>query len=397
MEPVTPRPFELDRIFPDPEAEPILTVTFLLELPHCIRVADAKFLISDWGDGWPGWSPDAMGYMADVAPLPEGVEPRYRIALNQARVEGRTPLRAAELAFPDWEGAASYSDQGETEAERSHELRSSALVSIYARALETPFGNEDEHEVVEWLSRRFDEALALLNQYLVILAAMNDEWHISSISRIDLPRLAPWKLNIQPAADGWVGPSGTLDAHATLRDDLPDIRSQEELMAAVEIIHEYRAGRVPFFDWIELYQSSEHHLGSGRNAQSVIAASTATEVLINTLFRVLWEAKDLDHEKLAGVLDCGFKNQLVSHLPKFLDQELALDDEKSPAGIWHRDCYLLRNRIVHKGHKPTSGEAYDSKIATGEFARLIGAALEDDPRIADVKSFLRARPPSKSG
>ena len=66
-----------------------------------------------------------------------------------------------------------------------------------------------------------------------------------------------------------------------------------------------------------------------------------------------------------------------------------------PAGGWHRDCYLLRNRIVHKGHKPTSGEAFDSKVATGEFARWIGAVLEGDPRVADVKSFLQARPPSR--
>ena len=69
--------------------------------------------------------------------------------------------------------------------------------------------------------------------------------------------------------------------------------------------------------------------------------------------------------------------------------------EAGPAGGWHRDCYLLRNRIVHKGHKPTSGEAFDSKVATGEFARWIGAVLEGDPRVADVKSFLQARPPSR--
>jgi hypothetical protein len=398
MEPIAPRPFDLDRIEPDPDpdAEPILTITFLLELPHCIRVADAVFLVSDRGEGWPGWSPDAMGHMADMAPLPEGVEPRYRIALNQARVEGRIPLGAAELAFPDWDGAASYSDQAQPEAERRQELRSSALVSIYTRLVETPFDKEGEHETIEWLSRRYDEALAVLNQYLVILAALNDEWHISSISRIELPRVAPWKLNLRPTPDGWAESSGTLDAHSSFRDDLPDERPEEELMAAVEIIHQYRAGRVPFFDWIELYQSAEHHLGSGRNAQSVISASTATEVLINTLFRVLWDAKELDPENLEGVLECGFKNQLTVHLPKFLDQGLDLDDEDSPVGSWHRDCYLLRNRIVHEGHKPTSGEAFDSKVATGEFARWIGAALEGDPRLAGVKSFLQARPPSRS-
>jgi hypothetical protein len=337
-----------------------------------------------------------MGHMADMAPLPNDVEPRYRIALNQASVDGRVPLRAAEIAFPDWDGAASYSNRPADETEYRRELRSSTLVSIYARVAETPFGEGDEEQTVEWLSRRFDEALAVLNQYLVILAALNDEWHISSISRIDLPRVAPWKLDLRPTPDGWTGSRGTLDAHSTFRDDLPDERPEEELMAAVEVIHQYRAGRVPFFDWIELYQSAEHHLGSGRNAQSVISASTATEVLINTLFRVIWGAQELDPKKLPGVLECGFRNQLTTHLPKYLERDLDLDDEKSPAGGWHRDCYLLRNRIVHEGHKPTSGEAFDSKVATGDFARWIGAALESDPRLAGVKSFLQARPPSRS-
>lgn len=392
MEEITPREFDPDRILPDPNAEPILTVTFLLELPHCIRVADATFLISDRGEGWAGWSPDAMGYMAELAPLPEGLEPRYRIALNQARVDGGVPLRAAELAFPDWEGAATFSGQ---EPQGPSELRSSALVSIYSRMLETPFGDGNQGEIVEWLSRRLDEALVLLNQYLVILAAMNDEWHISSISRIDLPRVAPWKLDIQPTPEDWTSVSGTLDAHSTFRDDLPDERSAEEVAAAVTVIDEYRAGRLPFFQWIELYQSSEHHLGSGRNDQSVIAACTATEILINTLLRLLWVAKELDSEKLPGVLSAPFRNQITHHLSKFLDEDLNFDDDSAPPGRWHRDCYLLRNRVVHGGHKATSGEAYDSKVATGDFARWIGRALSDDPRTNDIKELLQARPENR--
>lgn len=192
----------------------------------------------------------------------------------------------------------------------------------------------------------------------------------------------------------WSSPSGTLDVHATIRDDLPAERPEEDVVGAVNIIHEARAGRVPFFQWLELYQASEHHLGSGRNDQSVVAACTATEVLVNTLFRVIWAAKELDSEKLAGVLSSGFKNQLQDHLPRFLDQDLDLADESAPPGRWHHDCYRLRNRIVHEGHKATSGEAFDSKVSTSAFARWIGAALSEDPRTNPIKALLQARPPS---
>lgn len=399
MEPISPRPFDPDQQFPDPDAEAILTVTFLLELPHCLRIGDATFLVSDRGQGWSGWSPDAIGYMAELAPVPEGVEPRYRISLRQGEVDDRIPLLAAERAFPNWEDFER--PQHQRASGTDSKLQSCALISIYGRALESPLADElDEgafrDKILEWLSRRFDEALSLLNQYVVILAALHDEWHISSISRIDLPRHTPWKLDLHPTPDDWSSPSGTLDVHATLRDDLPDERPENEIVAAVNIIHEARAGRVPFFQWLELYQSSEHHLGSGRNDQSVMAACTATEVLINTLFRLLWTAKKLDPKKLPGVLSAPFKNQVTHHLPKFLSEKLVLDDDSVPPGRWHQDCYLLRNRIVHEGHKATSGEAYDSKVATGDFARWIGAALEDDPRTADIKSFLQARPPSRN-
>jgi hypothetical protein len=59
--------------------------------------------------------------------------------------------------------------------------------------------------VLEWLSRRFDDVLGLLNGCLVILAATDDEWHISRISRADLPRRAPLLLaqGVGQAATGF--------------------------------------------------------------------------------------------------------------------------------------------------------------------------------------------------
>jgi len=119
----------------------------------------------------------------------------------------------------------------------------------------------------------------------------------------------------------------------------------------------------------------------------VIAACTATEVFINTLFRVLWVYLERDPEKLKGILTAGFKNQLTDLLPKFLDESLDLKDQSLPPGRWHAECYLLRNRVVHEGHKATAGEAYDSKVATGDFVRWIGKALSPDPRTDWIKTL----------
>ncbi len=396
MEPLDPEEFDPGLIDPGPGAEPILTLTFLLELPFALRIAEARFLVSDGGGGWPGWNGHAVGYIADMAPIPDGLAPVYRIDLRQVRVKRAPELLAAELAFPNWEGFEQETPPRPSLQGSGEIPRSSAQVTVFTPEAELPFpggGELGTSDVVEWASRCFDDALEFLNQYLVVLAALNDEWHISSISRIDLPRTAPWRLNVYPANEDREPLYGTLDVHSTIRDDLPDERPDEEVAAALELIHRYRRGEVPLFDFIELYQAAEHHLGSGRNAQSVIFAATAMEVLVNTVFRVLWQLLELEPDRLERALGAPFRNQLVEHLPRLLViDEIDPDDAESEPGRWFRNCYDLRNRVVHGGHKPTSPEAMDAKLSTRAFAAWIGAQLKPDERSDWVAQMLQAPP-----
>jgi hypothetical protein len=103
--PVDPPPpdLDVDELLPS-GAEPVLTVTFLLQLPYSIRVAESRFLVSESGDPWPGWTAEAMGALASMPRLPDGLRPTHTIAIEQAMVPARNPLLAAQLAFPDWDG-----------------------------------------------------------------------------------------------------------------------------------------------------------------------------------------------------------------------------------------------------------------------------------------------------
>lgn len=381
MQPRTPDP---DHVFPAEGAEPIVTVTFALELPFSLRVPELEFVVSRPGTAWDGWGPDEVGHLIDLrANIPDGYRPHFRIALNQAAVSIPAPLSAARRAFPDWEGFDGNAEDG------VEEERTTALVSVYTPMDDSSLGDGDERGLIEWLSRRFDDCLQLLNDYLVILAAMQDEWHISRISRADLPRRAPFQMEIRPTPSGATASSSTLDVHATIRDDLPPERDTREVLAAVELIQRVREGRAPFWEWVQYYQAAEHHLGSGRYEQTVIAATTAMEVLTSVFLREVWEAMNLDGEKLPGVLECGFRNQLAAHLPKFLTEPVDLDDDSLPPGRWYRDCYSVRNDTVHKGHRPTSAEAMDAKMATRAFVAWIGAAMKDDERTAQIKAILQ--------
>jgi hypothetical protein len=385
VKPSTPDP---ERVFPDEGAEPIMTVTFGLELPFSLRMPQLQFVHSQRGPGWGGWGSDEIAHLINLeAKIPEGFEPHFRIALGQASVNVPAPLTAARLAFPEWDGFEEGGEEGTVEVERT-----TALVSVYSRALDSPLADSDDDAIGEWFSRRFDDALGLLNDYLVVLAAVDDEWHISRISRADLPRMAPYRMEIRPAGDGARGVTSTLDVHARIRDDLPAERGSQEVSTAVHLIHAYREGRAPFFDWSQHMQAAEHHLGSGRYEQTVIAAATATEVMVNIFFREVWEALALKPDRLAGVLGCPFRNQLVDHLPRFLTEPVDLDDGDRPSGRWFRDCYLLRNHAVHGGYRPSSAEAMDATTATRAFAVWIGASLKDDERTAQIKWILQTRP-----
>lgn len=308
MEELNPSPLDPEKIDPGPEAEPIVALTFLLELPHCLRIEEVVFLVSDRGGSWSGWNPHAIDHMAgfERAVPEEDLRPRFRVHIKQTRIDGWVPLLAAEKAFPGWEEVERPRRQPGPTSRGKDELRSVVEITTFELADETPLGWDEgddarfQHEIIEWLSRRLDEALSFLNQYLVILSGMRDEWHTSALSRSDLPRDAPWKLTIHPTPAGWTGPSGTLDVHATIRDDLPEERSVQEITHAIEAVHQARRGQAPFFQFVELYQAAEHHLGSGRHDQSVIAACTATEVLVNTLFRVVWACLERELAKLEG-------------------------------------------------------------------------------------------------
>ena len=176
-------------------------------------------------------------------------EPRFQVELKQGTVDGAVPLVAAESAFPEWKDFERPARSPGVTDRGFGELRTVGLITVYCRLGETPLDSDENDdgafgpEVGEWLSRRFDETLSFLNQYVVILAALHDGWHISSISRIDLPRDAPWKLD-RPQMPGRVPVERSMSTppcETTMRDDLPDVRPEEDVVDAVNIIHEARA------------------------------------------------------------------------------------------------------------------------------------------------------------
>lgn len=394
-------PDDPDDWLPGPEAETIFTLSFVFELPHRLRINDASFLVGEPGKPWNGWSHAAMAFGAGFSNLPEGSRPSHTIRLGQAKVRGPVALDAATRVFKDW-------DKGVVPARYRlprllrlrlaslrgcREVRSAAVVSHFLTIDDLP--EDGDFLGHKFLFDQLNRSLAILNEYIVTLAGMTDEWQISAISRIDLQRYVPFKVTADPPNGPfgeWPNIVRIFDAHPYMREGLEESRPFQEVTAAVAAVRAYRAGSNPFFAFVELYQSAEHHLGSGRYEQSVIAACTATEVFANTLLRFVSKAVGGDPNELASKLRAPFRNQLEHHLPMLLKVPMDINDSDSVAGRWWTDCYLLRNKVVHEGHKPNDGEALAAKMATGAFTRWLGQSLMDDERLEGIKQF--TAPPS---
>lgn len=385
-------PFELG-----PEPTTVWTVSFLIELPGNLRVPETKLILGDDAEPWPGWPEESVALLVGEMEIPDHHQPVTVLHFRSATSRGPVILQAADRAFPDWDAVVN----GTWARRRRHlrlwwhglrGIRERHTVVKISRFIWRAEDLSDFDQTYEWISRIFDECLAALNEYIVALAAGTDEVQHSALARIDLPHAIPVLVAADPPPQGWADVLSTFDAHATLPIDGEGDRSRGEITQVSEMINRFRSGTFPFFQWIELYQAAEHHLAAGRYMQSVISATTGVEVLVNTIIRASWGLRERDPDKLAGVLDCGFRSLVKQHLAELLGEKIDLDDPETPAGRWYEACYQLRNRVVHEGHKPTSREAYEAKIATGKFARSFSDPLLADMRTRGLGEYLRANP-----
>jgi len=84
--------------------------------------------------------------------------------------------------------------------------------------------------------------------------------------------------------------------------------------------------------------------------------STATELLVSGVLRTIGQAKGYDQGRLTNVLGAPFKARVTDHFAALLgyDRDPAVGSDA--LGEWWRGGYLLRNSVVHAGHRPSDDE-----------------------------------------
>lgn len=365
--------------------EPPRRLSFLLSLPFDVPVPQNTTATVFEAGFFVGWEEVRISPFPSLPPWPEpGLSPGTSFWLRRTEVSVEDSIGAISDAF---------ADQFPTTMRPRRRRKVTPITATRAVVQITriaPAPSDASEEAGEaWLSGQFDRALEDLNEFLVILASVTGEASIGPVAKQELPPAFPFFLtSLEESASGapqdepslfllHVGTEGEIDL-------IPPGRFEH--VGAVQAKH--RGEGHPFFPYAEAMVSARRSLLFGRAGQAALEAGTAAELLITTVIREVGPLRGVDPRKLQNVIDGPFRSRFEHHLGPMTGLGGELTDSASPAGAWYSDAYELRNRIVHRGYRPSLDEAGRALRATTDLMKAIGRSLQADSLTRELGEML---------
>lgn len=354
---------------------PLIHLQFYFELPFDVGIETGAFnriqLSHPCLEDWAGF--DLQAFLG-MPPLPEPcVRPCIVLRFKRASRPDESPFADVRRAYGPELGSAIPSEAELNALETSVSVVKAEVIASGAS------GEFDE----QWLRAQFRTVLVKLNEMLIALSAAADEHRISPITEFDLP----------PIILGW---------QQDLRDlDAPSKKPRLFFL----LLHEGRSRQVadhdstiinralavaghgdhgPFFSTMEMLFAARRSLESGRFAAAVLESGTAVELLVSDVVRGVGMSQSWDRQRLENVLSdaTGFRNRFVAHFARALgvsvDASASGDD---PVSTWLRVAYPLRNRVVHRGHRPVIEEAASAIGLAFSLMDFVAERVERDPSL----------------
>lgn len=140
----------------------------------------------------------------------------------------------------------------------------------------------------------------------------------------------------------------------------------------------------PFILAEELMLNAKRNFMEGFHKEAIIYSQTAFETFLRTLLTELFKQEGLSDSDVEQVYsDFGFMGVLKKEFHTRIGGRWDITDESTEIGIWHRDCYLIRNRIIHSGFNPD----YD------QVSLAIGSADQAISKILDLTNMKKKKYP----
>jgi hypothetical protein len=245
-----------------------------------------------------------------------------------------------------------------------------------------------------WLTRRFDEAFAGLNQFLDGLGFASRVADVGALRRTELP---PW---IPAIVDDSVSETSTRRRAlltALQLHDFDDLRvphvDPDAVSTAAWLFDRATSDQgTPFQLFIAYVQRARRDLDDGLTREAVLALGTAVETLVAVALRSVWQAEGENEASIKRKLHAGFRNLLEHHLRLRID---AAGADPSAIDAWDSECYQLRNQVAHEGLLPDPRAAMAAWRATMSLAVEVAETLRNDNRLTELAdTLLLQRPPT---
>ena len=336
----------------------IYLLSFVLELPFDVRLPnESTFTIGLQGEK----HPELEGIKVQALPHTDPVEwdGSPSVSLRFWRVPSQSALdlrHAGKVIERIWAGKAN-SDRPRSPQPKGPER----YVTVVEMVTPVPCAKDpmDEH-----LTPAFDQCLEVLGTFLVTYTAVTSDFNVWPVAREALHPFA--FCSARRADDVGEARRGLFLLHSNV-PAAEDPITEEQADRIATLLSVRHGGGHPFLLFAEWYAQAWRELRRGRYHLSVVTMETALEVFCDTVLRLILETEGSPQCEWLPLFapTRSFRGRLRSEFHPRLGGKFDLTDARHPPGLWYRDLYEQRNRIVHAGSRVHRREA-ERALTAGE-------------------------------
>lgn len=232
------------------------------------------------------------------------------------------------------------------------------------------FHENEDQEGFDLMTFLFDLCTEKLNFFITSYLITTKDTSIHQVS-IKMFEVASMFRLIKP--DSWNYEIGLFLFHGNIPYQKTEITLEEtqEVIWYANVINQKRN---PFILPEELMLNAKRNFATGFYREAVIYSQTAFETFARTLLSEFFKQEGKSETELNQTFDnFGFMGVLKREFHNRIGGKWDITDESTELGIWYRDCYMRRNRIIHGGYSPNHN---DASLAIGSADQIISRILD---------------------
>lgn len=232
------------------------------------------------------------------------------------------------------------------------------------------FHKDSEKEAFDLLSYLFDLCIEKLNFFITSYLITTKDTSVHQVT-IKMFEVASTFRFINPF--NWEYKIGLFLFHGNAsykKEELSLEETHKVIWYANVINQEWN----PFILPEELMLNAKRNFNEGLNKEAIIYSQIAFETFLRTLLTEFYKEEGKTMEEVDQTYDTyGFMGVLKREFHPRIWGHWDMTDESTDIGVWYRDCYTLRNRVIHSGLIPTHEQV---DLAIGSSDHMISTILD---------------------